>query len=158
MKYAAFFTAVIALTCSLCSPAHSESPQSDSTIEALNWLVGHWEGEGFGGVCEEIWHEAAGGAMMGSFRLVVDNKVRFYEIMTVTIDSAGPVLRIKHFNPDLTGWEEKDEVMAFPHLSQTTTSITFDGLGYELLPDSTLRITIQLKADRQVVMDCRKKS
>ena len=38
-------------------------------LENLNWMVGHWQGEAFGGVCEEIWSPPSGGSMTGTFKL-----------------------------------------------------------------------------------------
>ena len=51
--------------------------------------------------------------MMGMFRLVQDGKVIFYEFMSIEQEAQGPVLRIKHFNPGLVGWEEKGDSIVF---------------------------------------------
>ena len=113
-------------------------------IEKLGWMAGHWVGEGFGGIGEEVWAPLSAGSMVGSFKLSVDNGVKFYEIMTITQDTLGPRLTLKHFNADLTGWEEKDETVVFPFVSAEHNKIVFDGLRYELIDDSTMWITVSI--------------
>ena len=76
------------------------------SLDDLSWLVGRWVGKGFGGVCEEVWQPSSGGSMIGTFSLVVDGKAQFYELMTITMESGKPTMKLKHFNADLTGWEE----------------------------------------------------
>jgi hypothetical protein len=128
------------------------------SLDRLDWLVGKWRGEAFGGVMEEVWEAPSGGSMMGCFKLVTDNKIGFYEFMTVTVDSAGPVLKLKHFNADLTGWEEKDKVVTFPFVSLSENKIQFDGLSYERYAGDSLRIIVRLKdakgAPSDVVLKC----
>ena len=53
--------------------------------------------------------------MMGSYRLVKDDKVIFYELQTIVEQGSSLVFRLKHFNADLSGWEEKqaDAVQLF---------------------------------------------
>jgi len=43
-------------------------------------LQGHWKGEAFGGITEEIWSPPLGDSMMFVFKLVDEGKVVFYEI------------------------------------------------------------------------------
>ncbi|MFZ5979143.1 MAG: DUF6265 family protein [Candidatus Zixiibacteriota bacterium] len=128
------------------------------TLDDLSWLVGTWKGDAFGGVIEEIWHAPSGGSMTGCFKLVTDDEVGFYEFMTITIDSAGPLLRLKHFNADLTGWEKKEQVVVFPFKSMSENKIYFDGLSYARHADDALRITVELKDSENkpadVVIEC----
>ena len=78
-------------------------------IHQIDWIAGHWKGEAFGGHVEEVWSKPAGGAMMGMFRLVQGDEVGFYELLTLLEEDGSLVFRLKHFNSDLTGWEEKNE-------------------------------------------------
>ena len=41
-----------------------------ATLENVKWLAGHWRGEAFGGITEEIWSPPLGGSMMCAFRLI----------------------------------------------------------------------------------------
>ncbi len=135
-------------------------PEKDKiTLEDISWLAGHWQGEGFGGVCEEIWNKSFGPSMVGTFALIVNDEIKFYEIMIITLDSTGPVLKLKHFNTDLIGWEEKDKVITFPFVRASDNRIEFDGLVYEKTSSEELRITVSMKQSdgtiSQEVIDCR---
>ena len=116
-----------------------------TSFEDFEWLAGNWEGEAFGGTFEEIWSPATAGSMCGIFKLKTGNKVSFYEIFTITFDSTGPVLNLKHFNPDLTGWEEKDKVVSFPFISCEGNELQFDGLIYRKTSEKTMQIILKTK-------------
>lgn len=98
------------------------------SIEDMSWLAGHWTGEGLGGYAEEIWSPPRGGVMMGAFRVLQDGKPRFYEFITLEEDNGSIVMRLKHFNPDLTGWEEKDKHVSFPFIRKHGELYQFEGL------------------------------
>ncbi|HEX2445685.1 MAG TPA: DUF6265 family protein, partial [Vicinamibacterales bacterium] len=85
--------------------AGEKSPPA--AIADMAWLAGRWVGEALGGASEEIWSEPRAGAMMGMYRLVRDGKPIFYELLTIVEENGTLMLRLKHFNADLTGWEEK---------------------------------------------------
>jgi hypothetical protein len=107
----------------------SISPKA--TLDDVAWMAGHWKGEAFGGVTEEIWSPKLGGSMMGSFKLVVEDEIQFYELMTITEENGSLMLRIKHFDKGLNGWEEKDVSEEFTLLKITDKKIYFDGLTLE---------------------------
>ena len=77
-------------------------------IDDLTWLSGSWRGKKDNGFIEEQWSRPEGDTMMGMFRWVKESGVFFYEFMTIEQTKEGLILRIKHFNPGLIGWEEKD--------------------------------------------------
>jgi Domain of unknown function (DUF6265) len=101
-----------------------------ATIADMAWLAGHWTGEALGGVSEEIWSEPAAGSMMGMYRLVKDAKPVFYELLTIVEDKGSLMLRLKHFNPDLTGWEEKLKTIDFPLVAKSDGAVHFDGMSF----------------------------
>ena len=94
------------------------------------WLEGHWQAEALGGTVDEIWSSPAAGTMVGMFRLVKDDEVSFYEIFTITEEGSTALLRLKHFNADLTGWEEKNDTVDFPLVALEEGRASFDGLTY----------------------------
>lgn len=122
----------------------SRNGSDDLTVilNELSWLVGRWEGEAFGGRCEEIWAPPSAGSMVGTFKVWKDGKVSFYEIETITIDSSGLSLNVKHFNADLTGWEEKEEVVKFPFISAGKEEISFKGITYRKISVDLLQIML----------------
>lgn len=85
---------------------------TSATIDDMIWLGESWHGEKDNGLIEEQWSKPAGEAMMGMFRWVKSDGVFFYEFMTIEKTTEELILRIKHFNPGLIGWEEKDNAFS----------------------------------------------
>ncbi len=88
-------------------------PYSGMILDDLSWLIGRWTGMNGADLVEEVWSEPAGGAMLGMFRWIRDGASWFYEIITIAQEENTLVMRLKHFSPDLKGWEEKDAVTQF---------------------------------------------
>lgn len=76
-------------------------------------MAGNWSGLRGTDLVEEYWSVLQAGTLMGMFRWVHEGRVRFYEFMTIEREGDELILRIKHFNPGLVGWEEKDESKEF---------------------------------------------
>lgn len=108
-------------------PSEASPP---ARIEDMAWLAGHWVGEGLGGVSEEVWSTPRGGAMMGAYRLVKDDEPAFYEMLTIMEEGGSLVFRLKHFDADLTAWEEKEETVDFPLVALEETAVHFEGLSF----------------------------
>ena len=122
------------------------SASPPATITDMAWFAGHWTGEGLGGQVEEIWSPAQAGAMMGMFRLLLDGKTAFYELMTLTEEGGSLSLRVKHFNPDLTGWEEKGETVDFPLVAIAGDRLFFDGLTFHRHGSDAVTIYVAISA------------
>lgn len=116
-----------------------------SSVEDLGWLEGHWRGEAFGGIGEEIWSAPQDGALMGVFRHLKRGRVAFYEILAIDEAAEGLVMRLRHFNPDLTGWEEKDEPLRWPLVRMGRREAAFGGITYRRVDDDTLEITLEVR-------------
>jgi len=114
------------------------------TLENIRWIAGTWKGEAFGGITEEIWSEPLGGSMMASFKLVVNGKVQFYEIETIVEENNSLILRLKHFNNNLKGWEEKDDTVDFPLISVTKNKATFEGMTFEQLDENNMVVYVAI--------------
>lgn len=113
-----------------------------ASLKDMQALVGHWKGDGLGGTVEEIWSAPESNAMMAMFRLVRKSKPVFYEFMTLVEENRTLVLRIKHFNPDMTAWEEKDMSVDFRFINRVNEMINFEGLSFRF--DGVDRMTIFL--------------
>jgi hypothetical protein len=97
-------------------------------IADLAWLEGVWLGKGLGGETEEAYSAPLGGAIVGYFRFVKDGKLVFYEIVTLVEEGGSVLIRLKHFNADLTGWEEKNVSQSFKLVAIEGQTAYFDGL------------------------------
>jgi Domain of unknown function (DUF6265) len=125
--------------------AGEKSPPA--AIADMAWLAGRWVGEALGGVSEEIWSEPRAGAMMGMYRLVRDGKPIFYELLTIVEANGSLMLRLKHFNADLTGWEEKLKTIDFPLVTKGERAIHFDGMSFH--PKGNDALTVYLAINQK---------
>jgi hypothetical protein len=116
-----------------------------ASIEAAAWLAGRWTGTGLGGRSEEIWSPPAGGAMIGAYRLLKEDEPVFYEFMLLVEEQGSLVLKLKHFHPDMRGWEEKDDFVDFPLVAVEPTALHFDGLSFLREGDGSLTIYLLLR-------------
>lgn len=97
-------------------------------ITDVAWLTGRWTGEGFGGWLEEIWSPPVGGQMLATFRMMENGQPIFHEICMIAEESGSLVYKVKHFNPDMTGWEEKNDYVTFNLVKTEPDAVYFSGL------------------------------
>jgi uncharacterized protein YndB with AHSA1/START domain len=121
------------------------SSPAPAELRDFQWLVGRWVGEGLGGECEEVFLPAWNGTMVGTFRYAKEGKLVFSEYFSFTQSDGGVVLKLKHFNPDLVGWEEKDGMVNFPLIRVENNAVYFGGLTYQLNDDGVLNVWVAMK-------------
>lgn len=142
MKKILFLFIIAAFSCkaqnTLSFEEGSTSPKAD--LSQVTWMEGHWKGEAFGGITEEIWSPALGGSMMFVFKLVNEGKVSFYEIGHFRELDGSLVFELKHFGEDLKGWEEKDEVQTFKLIKIEGNRAYFDGFTFENVSPNEINI------------------
>ena len=138
------FTKTLLLTVLLWVPASLHAEDGDISIEDFSFLTGYWSGEGFGGDTEEMWMPAVDGKMFGIFKQSSNNELVFSEFMEISEVDGRFQLRLKHFNPDFSGWEDSEEHVIFPLRSVASNTIIFDGLSYELTNANHLKIEVSI--------------
>lgn len=116
----------------------------------LDFLVGRFEGEAFGGWAEENWSPMRGGTMLGSFRLVKDDGPAFYELMILADVDGRPAIRVKHFGPGMEPWEEGADSENFPLLEVEGTTAWFGGATYHRVGDQLLIYLAMRRASGEV--------
>ena len=109
-------------------------------LSQISWMEGHWKGEAFGGITEEIWSPALGNSMMFSFKLVIDGQVNFYELGHIRQLDETLVFELKHFTNDLKGWEEKEEVQTFKLVKIVGNRVYFEGFTFEKVTENEINI------------------
>lgn len=117
-------------------------PPVRGSLQDVSWIEGHWRGEAFGGIAEEIWSPPLGDSMMFSFKLVNDNKVSFYEIGFIREIKETLILQLKHFHNDLKGWEEKDKTIDFKLVRIDKNKILFDQLTFEKISANEMNVYV----------------
>ena len=121
-----------------------------ATLDDVAWISGYWRGEAFNGEVEEIWSSPLGNSMVASFKLVIDDEIKFYEIEIITEINGTLMLRLKHFHSDLRGWEEKDETVDFPLVKITESRVFFDGMTFEKVSDNEMNVYVLIKQEDKV--------
>lgn len=136
--FVAFAAAILAPASAMAAPP--------AKLADIAWLQGSWEGEGIDGApALEAYAPAAGGQMVGHFRqLNKDGTVMFYELITIVEEGGSLAYRLKHFNADLTGWEEKDKVVSFPLTDRKGDRLDFSGLVYQRTGKNTMTASVKV--------------
>lgn len=133
-------------------PKDFESPPAN--LDQLDWLVGQWVGEGIrGATAMESWLPPAGGTMVGTFvQETSGGAIQFTEILYLTEEKGTLVLRLKHFNADLTGWEEKDDMLTFRLVAIEDCAAYFNALTLRCAdkdnPGAGIVAAVRMRSDK----------
>lgn len=111
---------LVALTCM----SHGQ-PARNGPLQPLAFLSGRWVSITRAEMQEETWSRVSGDSMTGTFRVVQGGEPVFYEFWAVEVDGDKPVLKLKHFNAGLVGWEEKDTSTRMPLISSAENDVVF---------------------------------
>ncbi|NJB36460.1 DUF6265 family protein [Croceivirga sp. JEA036] len=111
-------------------------------LSEITWLEGHWRGEAFGGIAEEIWSPPLGDSMFFSFRLIDDEGVQFYELGHIIQQENSLLLQLKHFSKDLKGWETKDETVDFKLVDKDKNAFYFEGFTIERIDKNHINMYV----------------
>ena len=109
--------------------SEDEAPPT-ATLEDASWLAGSWTGTAFGQTFEEVWNPPSAGSMVGFFKLMGEDGVSMYEILLLTVDEGRLSLKVKHFNPDFTAWEEKGDYVNFKLVKVEPDALHFAGISF----------------------------
>lgn len=122
-----------------------EAPSATVTAADFDFLSGYWVGTGFGGDCEETWMPAIEGTRIGTFRFHQDGKLVFSEFFQLAQHGDRWSLRLRHFDEELKGWEEKDKFVEFPLVRVEKNTAWFNGLTYQLMENGELHVMLAMK-------------
>ncbi len=120
-----------------------------ATIAEAAWLVGDWAGTGIGGAeAAESWLPPSGPTMVGVFvQENPDGTIMFTEHMYLTEEAGSLVLKLKHFHPDLTGWEEKADMVRFRLLSIEPCAAYFSALTFRCDGPDGLLVAVRMRSE-----------
>ena len=128
-----------------------ESPPA--TLAQMDWLTGQWRGEGIQGApALESWLPPIGGTMVGTFvQETADGTIMFTEHMYLMEEESTLVLRLKHFNADLTGWEEKGDMLTFRLLAMEECAAYFNALTLRCDGENGLIAAVRMKSGDELL-------
>ena len=144
LGFAAVALASVAGFAQTTAPAPSRAVLSD-----LSWMTGRWVDESAGNLSEEVWSAPSGDSMMGMWRYVSGGKVAIFEILTITVEPGGIVLRLRHFDPDLAAREEKGTPVELALVGWTEREATFEGPAVGAA--GQVRLTYRSPSDDELV-------
>ena len=90
------------------SPTNQAPAPKPATLADFDWLEGQWRGDWGPRVAEQVWMPSRAGLMLGTFRLVEDDKTLLIELFSLLQKPDGIEFRFRHFTPDLAPWEKSD--------------------------------------------------
>lgn len=125
--------------------ASVQSQEHEASIADFAFFTGYWKGSGFGGTSEEMWMPHSAGNLLGTFKQSDGDALIFSEYMEIVKVDGEFQLRLKHFNPDFSGWEEKSDHVIFKLVEVSENKAVFEGLIYELIAPDQLQVTLQLQ-------------
>ena len=148
----------------LATPLASEEPAMETrigeegfvsppaTLEQMDWLVGQWGGVGIQGApAMESWLPPAGGTMVGTFvQETAEGEIMFSEILYLMEEEGSLVLRLKHFNADLTGWEEKDDMLTFRLVAIEECAAFFNALTLRCDGEGGLLAAVRMQSGSEL--------
>lgn len=113
------------------SPAPSEPPPGvEATVDQLAFISGDWQLPMGDDLLDEQWSEPSGDCLMGSFRwMKKDGLVWMYEFLTMRNEADGVTMRFRHFDSELTAWEEKSEPISLRLTELAERRAVFEHFG-----------------------------
>ena len=129
-----------------------------ATLAQMDWLVGQWNGEGIGGSpAMESWLPPTGDTMVGTFvQSTAEGGIRFTEHLYLMEEEGSLVLRLKHFNADLTSWEEKDDMLTFRLLAIEPCAAFFNALTLKCDGEDGLLAAVRMNSGGELLFRLRR--
>jgi hypothetical protein len=125
LRWTGFVSAfVLVITIGVATIGDGQHAHS-GVLQPLGFLSGRWVSQTPTELQEETWTPVRGDSMTGTFRIVEHGRAVFYEFWAVEVEDNRPVLKLKHFNADLVGWEEKNASTRMPLVSSAENDAVF---------------------------------
>lgn len=101
-----------------------------ASLADVAWLQGHWIGSMPEGPVEQFNLSPMFGHLPGFVRAVSPKNVIFYEISLIAEVGDSLSVRVKHFTPELEGWEARESYIDRPLVARDSANLYFDGITY----------------------------
>jgi hypothetical protein len=125
-------------------------PHPDASLDDASWLIGSWTGTAFSKRFEEVWKPPSAGSMVGMFKLFGDDGVSMYELMVMTVEDGTLSLKIRHFNPDFTAWEDKTEDVTLRLVKKDDDALHFGMVSFYRRNDDRIEAYILFRNGDEV--------
>jgi len=122
-------------------------PSPPATLADVAWLEGRWIGEMPEGPVEHVILGPRFGHLPGFVRAVNPQGVIFYEVWMLAEVGASLTNRVKHFSPQLAGWEAQDAYIDRPLVDRDANNLFFDGATYSRTGPDTFTVYFLNRSD-----------
>ena len=121
-----------------------------ATLDNAAMLVGSWTGEAFGSEFEASWHPSSAGSMVGLFKLLGDDGVKFYEILLLVEEEGSLSLKVKHFTPAFEAWEDKADYTQFRFVKAQDGAVHFQGISFYAVSRDEMHAYIVMRSGEEL--------
>lgn len=83
-----------------------ETPVAPAGLADVDWLVGYWIGDMPEGPVEQVFLPPSKGQLPSFVRATNPDGIIFYEISNIMEKEGTIFIRLRHFTPELAGWED----------------------------------------------------
>lgn len=142
-----------AIILGLAAPLAAQNTRSSNgdaspaaSIDSLAWLAGSWVGTGMGSDVTETYSAPLGGRITGHFAMA-DGKggIAFTELVDYVPVGRSIAYRVRHFDPDMTGWEDSTrKPVMFPLVAVEKNRWFFDGMTVERMAADAMTMWVRI--------------
>lgn len=126
-----------------------DSPKA--SLADVAWIAGSWMGQMPEGPVEYVSLSPRFGHMPAFVRAINPQGVIFYEIALFAEVGNSLTIRVKHFTPELAGWEAREAYIDRPLVERDGTTLYFDGITYSRTGrDSYVVYFLNRQGDREL--------
>lgn len=111
----------------VCSGVLAGEPDAAAAkLARTSWIQGSWRAIVEGDYLDEYWSPPHADSMIGMFRWSKKGQLWMSEMLSIVTEGDNIVLRVKHFDRSMVGWEEKDKAITLPLIRQTDEESVFE--------------------------------
>ena len=88
--------------------------------------------------------------MIGFFKLLDGDAVSFYELLLLVEEEGSLSLKVKHFSPDFTAWEEKGDYVDFRLVKKEEDALHFAGISFYRRDENNIDGYIVMKNGEEI--------
>lgn len=131
--------------------ATDSEPPAQARLSDMDWFVGLWEGEVFGGIVEHRVMAPHKGHMPGIVRVrtAETDEVSMYELSSFIETGETITYRIRHFGADLIAFQPADEFIDRPLVAIKDDTLYFNGITFAKLDNDRAVVTFILEPDSE---------
>jgi hypothetical protein len=144
------------------APATAQSPREQvrrlapgqaspaATLADAQWLVGHWIGDMPEGPVEQVFLAPVARQMPSFVRAIGREGILFYEISNLVESEGSLRFRLRHFTPELVGWEDAGGAIERRLIAIENGNLYFDRISLiRSGPDSYIVYFLNMAGDEE---------